>query len=223
SPVSPESSNGGRRRRGRSPSRSPSRSRSPAARKPPTTPECAPFPLPPVPPSGRLRRLCLELEPAAASGPRAGHDDGGGVRSNPSNRASLAAAARCAFPLRRLAPLLPPGLTSLEVWSANARPVPCSVQRGATSCSRERPIGRRLGRGGGSSSGGAWRMPSAAADGGNPAGIEGAGSSSAKGAGSGRQRSGGGGGDNGDGGDASEGMASGVAVLAGPGDLLSVS
>ncbi|CAM9502881.1 unnamed protein product, partial [Ectocarpus sp. 8 AP-2014] len=108
-PVSPGSSNGGRRRRGRSLSRSPSRSRSPAARKPPTTPECTPFPLPPVPPSGRLRRLCLELQPAAASGLGAGQEDGGGVRSNPSNRASPAAAARCAFPLRRLAPLLPPG------------------------------------------------------------------------------------------------------------------
>lgn len=67
-------------------------------------------------------------------------------------------------------------------------------------------------------------MPSAAADGGgeNPAGIEGAGSSSAKGTGRGRQRSGGGG-DDGDEGDASKGVASGVAVLAGPGDLLSVS
>ncbi|CAM9295012.1 unnamed protein product [Ectocarpus sp. 6 AP-2014] len=228
SPVSPGSSNVGRRRRGRSPSGSPSRSRSPAARNPPTTPECAPFPLPAVPPSGRLRRLCLELQPAAASGLGAGQDDGGGVRSNPSNRASPAAAARCVFPLRRLAPLLTPGLTSLEVWSANARPVPRSVQRDATSGDRKRPIGRRLGRVGGSSSGGAWRMTSAAADGGGetPAGIEGAGSRSAKGAGRGRQRSGGGGGDNGDDGDdgdASEGVASGVAVLAGPGDLLSVS
>lgn len=99
--------------------------------------ESPPLPLPAVPHETLLRRLRLEIAPATAEAVAAEamataavavatSDDA--VPRNPMPGSDAA----FSFPLRRLAPLLPPRLAALEVWSCNAPPPPPPPQISGT-------------------------------------------------------------------------------------------
>ena len=156
---------------------------------------------------------------------------------------STGSSSGCALPLRRLAPLLPPGLEVLDIWSCNASPPPppltsmSMVQSGESdSAGNATHAGSRKGRcvfergggGGGGGVGGAWRA-AAGGDGEEAPAFDGYGS---RGMWGGRQRTGASGGNGGGvgGGDGDEGCAMagsitrvGVEVAAAPGDLISIA
>lgn len=88
------------------------------------SPSPPPLPLPPVPPTGALTRLRLqvtsETAPIATTGQVQAHD--GQDDSNEPEEAPIPTSL--VFPLRRLAPLLPPKLLTLDVRSRDATSLP---------------------------------------------------------------------------------------------------
>lgn len=225
-----------------------------------------PLPLPPVPHSGPLRRLRLELSPVSAAEPSSGKSvhgkaavavssasfpgDGreemgavaGGRETGSTgdtcasqSAAAAAAAGRApaviSCPLRRIALLLPPSLTALDVRASNAPPPPSlshpsygggapdpAVSTGATWTERGGKSSRQRNPKGfgnnyvGNPNSGAWREGAFACGGTQAPLFESGGS------GEGKRRGGGGDG----GGNGSAAWGPGVDVVASPVDLAAI-